>query len=117
MATQRPLPRQTLAKNLRALMARAEISAPEVARRAGVDAKTLNNMIHGRYDPRPEKVEQVAAVFGLQNWHLLMPNLPVDSLQTSALAELIANYALASAEGRDSISRVAEMAARYHKGE
>lgn len=111
----RPLPRKTLARNLKLLMAAAGLKAPEVARQSGVDPKTVNNMLHGRYDPRPEKADQVAAVFGLSGWQLLVPDLPMDMLANGKLDELIANYVSASPEGRVSISRVAEMAAKYGK--
>lgn len=38
----RTLPRVTLSKNLRTLLAASGLSSPEVARKAGVDAKTMN---------------------------------------------------------------------------
>ena len=111
----RPLPRKTLARNLRLLMEAAGMKAPEVAKRSGVDPKTVNNMVHGRYDPRPEKADQVAQVFGLSGWQLLVPDLPADMIGNGKLEKLIENYVSAGAEGRDSITRVAEMAARYGK--
>lgn len=92
------------------------LSSPEVAKKAGVDPKTMNNMLNGRYDPRPEKAEQVAAVFGLSGWQLLIPGLSSDMLKNGKLERLIANYVSADKEGRDSISSVAEMAAKYGKG-
>lgn len=113
--TQRSPPRKTLARNLRLLMDAAGMKAPEVARRSGVDPKTVNNMIHGRYDPRPEKADQVASVFGLRGWQLLIPDLPADMLRNGGLERLIENYVSAGPEGRDSITRVAEMAAKYEK--
>ena len=112
----RPLPRHTLARNLRLLMDASGMKAPEVARRSGVDPKTINNMVHGRYDPRPEKADQVAEVFGIRGWQLLIPDLPVDMLANGTLESVIRNYVSASVEGRDSIQRVAEMAAKYGKG-
>ena len=91
------------------------MKAPEVAKRSGVDAKTVNNMLHGRFDPRPEKADQVAQVFGLNGWQLLIPDLPADMFRNGQLEKLIANYVSASPDGRDSIIRVAEMAAKYGK--
>jgi transcriptional regulator with XRE-family HTH domain len=93
----------------------AGMKAPEVARLSGVDAKTVNNMLHGRFDPRPEKADMVAQVFGLSGWQMLIPDLPVDLLRNGKLDQLIANYVSASPDGRDNIRRVAEMAARYGK--
>jgi transcriptional regulator with XRE-family HTH domain len=114
MAKRQP-PRVTLAKNLRMLIAASGMASPEVAKKAGVDAKTMNNMLNGRYDPRPDKVEQVAAVFGLTAWQMLIPDLPEDMLHNGRLSQVVENYVSAGTEGRDSIHRVAEMAARYHK--
>ena len=91
------------------------MKAPEVAKRSGVDAKTVNNMLNGRFDPRPEKADQVAAVFGLSGWQLLIPGLPADMLSNGRLEQLIENYVSAGPSGRDSISRVAEMAAKYER--
>jgi transcriptional regulator with XRE-family HTH domain len=114
MAT-RPPPRKTLARNLKLLMDASGMKAPEVAKRSGVDAKTVNNMLHGRFDPRPEKADQVAQVFGLNGWQLLIPDLPADMFKNGKLEQLIANYVSASPDGRDSIIRVAEMAAKYER--
>jgi len=113
MAEKRPLPRQTLAKNLRALLDKTGLSAPEVARRAGVDRKTLNNQLNGRYDPRPEQVQAVAQVFGVNNWDLLNPSFTPDAPTNHVLQQIIANYGKADKAGRESIQRVAEMAANY----
>lgn len=112
----RPLPRATLSRNLRTLLAASGLTSPEVARKAGVDAKTMNNMLNGRYDPRPEKVDQVATVFGLTGWQLLIPGLSAEILHNGRVEKLLENYLSADQEGRDSINRVAEMAARYKKG-
>jgi len=113
MASKRPPPRTTIARNLRALLKVHGMTSPEVAHKAGVDAKTLNNLLHGRFDPRPEKCEQVAAVFGLTGWQLMIPELSSDLFQNGRLAKLIEDYASADESGRDNILRVAEMAARY----
>lgn len=91
------------------------MKAPEVARVSGVDAKTVNNMLHGRFDPRPEKADMVAQVFGLSGWQMLIPDLTAAMLKNGELDQLIANYVSASPDGRDNIRRVAEMAAKYRK--
>jgi transcriptional regulator with XRE-family HTH domain len=107
----RPLPKVTLARNLRLLVKASGRTSPEIARDAGVDAKTMNNMLHGRYDPRPEKVDQVAKVFGLTGWQLLIPNLPGDMVANGRLERVIADYVAADPDGRESIARIADLAA------
>lgn len=91
------------------------MSSPEVAAKAKVDRKTLNNQLNGRYDPRPEQVQAVAEVFGYNNWDLLNPDFDPDRKANAKLTTLIENYAKADDRGRESILRVAEMAAEYKK--
>ena len=113
MATKRPLPRHVIATNLKKLLATTGLSAPDVARQAGIDRKTLNNQLHGRYDPRPEAVDKVAGVFGYTCWDLLNPNFDPERSKNGRLQSLIDMYSQADDTGRENILRVAEMAAKY----
>lgn len=113
MSTKRPLPRQALAANLKKLISSTGLTAPEIAKRAGVDRKTLNNQLNGRYDPRPEQVDKVAQVFGLTCWELLNPAFEPTRTANGHLQELIALYSQADDAGRENILRIAEMAAKY----
>lgn len=114
MAEKRPLPRQTLQRNLKTLIAKTGISATEVAARAKVDRKTVNNQLNARYDPRPEQVQAVAEVFGFNEWDLLNPAFDPER-KSSKLQELAALYGKADEQGKENIMRVAEMAATYNK--
>lgn len=113
MREKRPLPRHTLARNLSALLSKTGLSPPEVARRAGVDRKTINNQLNGRFDPRPEQVQSVAQVFGVNNWDLLNPHFDPAAPTNHKLQQILSAYAQADESGRESILRVAEMAANY----
>ncbi len=118
MAEKRPLPRQTLAKNLQALqLAYPEWHAAELARLAKVDKKTLSNYLRGaRYDPRPEIVDRIAQVYGVTGWLLLAPWFKPEMAKNHALTALLNAYSEASPENRGNILRVAEMAASYKRG-
>ena len=96
-------------------MEKTGLSAPAVAKQAGVDRKTLNNQLNGRFDPRPEQVQLVAEVFGYNNWELLNPAFDPDKNSSQKLRELVELYAKATDEGKENILRVAEMAAKYSK--
>ena len=109
----RPIPRQTLAKNLRALCNKFEFSGHEVARRARVDPKTVNNQLNAKYDPRPDQVDAVAAVFGLNYWDLLNPHFDPEAASSDIVRQLTALYSQADDKGRRNIMAVAEMAADY----
>lgn len=71
MLKDKPRPRHNFARSLKLLMAKTGMSAAEVAKRAHVDRKTINNQVNGRYDPRPEVADAVAEVFGFAGWQLL----------------------------------------------
>jgi transcriptional regulator with XRE-family HTH domain len=106
-------PRAVLADNLKNLMKIRELSGPQVASKAGVDRKTVNNMINARFNPDLDNVEAVARVFGLAAWQLLRPG-PIDDLaKAGAIDKLIDAYYVSSEAGKENILRVADMASRY----
>lgn len=115
MAKEKLLPRETLARNLKGLMAETGFSAPEIARMAGVDRKTVNNQINGRFDPRPEALDAVAKVFDLRGWELLSPNFDMKAAKNAALQKLIELFNASDNEGRETIMKIAEMAAAKRK--
>lgn len=109
MGRDRPGPRQTLARNLRMLMEETKLSGPEVARRAGVSPKTVNNMLNGRHGPMLDHVDAVARVFGLDLWQLMHPGLRSDLKQTDALARLVDLYSDSSPDAQSHILQTAEL--------
>lgn len=113
MAETRPLTRLTMAKNLRRLMDASGLKAPVVAKRAGVDRKTITNWLNGKYQPQPDAADRVAAVFGLRNFNLIDPALDLRRTSNTQLRELVEFYERADEKGRENILRVAEMAAPY----
>jgi transcriptional regulator with XRE-family HTH domain len=114
MAANRPATRQTLARTLRLLMDKTGLSEAEVARRAAISKKSVNNLLHARHAPNLDHVDAVAGVFGLNLWHMILPNLPDELLTSKSIDELIVRYSRADARGRESIDLVAEIAADYH---
>lgn len=114
MPMKRPETRKTLARTLRLLMDSAGLSEADVSKQSGVSKKSVNNMLNARHAPTLDHVDAVAAVFGLNLWHMILPSLPDDLVTSKALDNLIAHYGRADARGRESIDRVAEIAAEYH---
>lgn len=106
-------PRQTLAANLRMLLAATGLSGAECARLAGIASKSVNNMLHARHGPNLDHVDAVARVFGLNCWALIMPGLRSDLAKDGKLDALIQHYMAASAKGRENIDRLGELEARF----
>jgi hypothetical protein len=115
MAEKIPSPRHILQRNLQSLIRTTGITAPEIARRAKppVDRKTVNNYVNSRADPRPDLVEAIARGFGLTAAVLLSENFQPEMAKDGNLRKLLEFYANATENGRESILRVAEMAAHH----
>lgn len=106
-------PRATLAENLVELLKKTKMSSPELATKAKVDRKTVNNMLNARYDPRPEMVDAVAGVFGLTGWQLLRPGTGKSYMGPSDIDALLENFYTASPEDQAMILRIAEKSGGY----
>jgi hypothetical protein len=109
-----PLPlRQRLARNLKALAKRhGGMSGRDIAAKAKIDPKTVNNMIRASHDPRLTHVEKVAKVFGMAAWQLLAMDLEVRNADSAQVVRLLERYTEAPDDGRKAILQVAEIAAQ-----
>lgn len=105
----------SISANLRLLMEQTDARIKDVAKRSGVSVRMIYNVLNQERACSIEIAEQLAGVFGLEGWHLIMPNLPTHLTRDDRLRRLIEHYSAASDEGRDYIDRVAEAEARYSK--
>lgn len=110
---EKPTPRQVLAANLKELLKIHKTSAPKVAAKAGIDPKSMNNMLNARVEPRRENVDAVAKVFGYTGWQLIRRNITKDMPKAAELDDLIERYIDASPAQRETIMKVAEMSGGY----
>lgn len=102
--------RQRLAKNLKVLAAANELSGHDIAKKAKLDPKTVNNMLKAGHDPRLTYVEKVAAVFGMAAWQLLALDLESRPPDSNQVVRLLEAYSKAEDNGRRAIMQVAEIA-------
>ena len=65
----------TLADNVKRLMAHHRLAQAGVAKRAGMDQKTISRIIRREHSPSIDKLSGLAEAFGLQAWQLLVPYL------------------------------------------
>lgn len=108
--------RESLARNLKYLLDKHELSYRAVADRTdgAVSAKTVGNMANAVGGSSIDNVEAVAQVFGLNGWQLILPNLIEDLENNTSIARVYENYFRSNAEGRRHIQRVAEREAEYN---
>lgn len=90
------MPRLTLAKNLRLLMDHHDklTTIEKIVAAGGGSNGTVGRMLKGDTSARIDAVAQVARVFGLQAWQLLVPSLDPEHPPTLEMdtrsAELLA---------------------------
>jgi transcriptional regulator with XRE-family HTH domain len=113
MHKQRPNPRESLAKNVAMLLRIHNMGQSDLARKSGVNQKTISNIVHGKNAPNLDKVDAIAKAFGLDAWHLILPNLPEEIANGGAIAQLVENFLASDSESRKYINHVAEREAAY----
>ena len=113
---QRHLPRTTLSRNLQALMAENGLTQNQLSKKSGVSQRTISNMLDpDGPNPQLDNVDKVASAFGLDGWHLIMPNLIEDLTDGSSItSRVLHNLRHSSREGKEHILRVAEREAEYN---
>ena len=109
---------EIIAFNVQRLMKiSGDLSQMELAKKTGISQRTISNVL------KPGSIgsvtigtiEKIAQYFKIEPYHLLIPNLPVDELQTNRLESVIQNYALSSTDSRKNILRIAENESKYSK--
>ena len=106
MKVKRPHTRETLAANLRAMMALREWNQVELANKSGVSQRMISHVLTKNAACSIETADALARPFGLHGWHLLIPNLPVELMQSGSLQRLVEAYTSASADSRDLVDRL-----------
>lgn len=117
MPKKRPKTADTFVRNLKFLIDLNEFSQTDLAKKSGVSQKSISNILLGEQNPTIETAEKIAKAFGLQGWHMIMPNLPSDLISSTELEQLLANFIEASESGREMLIKVAQREAQYNKRE
>jgi len=103
-----------IAKNLKKLIDKHQLTQSLLAKKTGVSQKTISNILNPNYDGNvtTQSVEKIAKHFGLQTYEMMIPNFPIDEPSTG-IEKVISCYASSSTTGRENIKRVAELEVRY----
>lgn|SRR6185369_16012904 len=107
VAPKRPNTRTSLANNLKTLMAIRGWNQVELSRKSGVSQRMISAILSQESGCSVETADALAHTFGLQGWHLIMPNLTEDLLKSKAVQDLFESYVGASKEGRALIDAMA----------
>jgi len=106
-----------LAENVRRLMAHFGWTQRDVATRAGISQRAVGYLINYKdgqdRHPTTQTVQAIAAAFGVEAWQLILPNLPMELVQSKRFTKLIENYRDAPDTGRAQVERIADGEVRY----
>lgn len=105
--------REYLARNLRHLMALKGWSQVDMAKASGVSQRAISNILNKNGFARIDTVLSLGRAFGLNEWHMLMKNLPQDLARCESIGKLVDHYLDADEKAQEYISGVAEREAKY----
>lgn len=100
-----------IAANVKARMQMLGWSAPVLAKRAGISAKTLNNVLNARHAVQFDMLCRIADALGLQVWQLSMPQFPPNAADDASFPRLVRTAAGLDREARARVAHMADLEA------
>jgi transcriptional regulator with XRE-family HTH domain len=106
---------EIVAHNLKRLKEHANLSQEEIAAKTGLAQRTISNALNpgSTKSITTTTIDELAAYFKIEPYHLLIPNLPTEELLSLRLEHVIRCYSQSNIEARENISRIAENEMRY----
>jgi len=92
MGTAKQSIRQVLAANVSALKARRDWTQQQIAARGGISQTHVGNVLRAAVNPTTEILEGLSRAFGIPEWMLLVPNLPVEILDSNEVPALLQTW-------------------------
>ena len=111
----RPMPKEVLSRNLGFLMNLRGWTQAETAKRAHVDQKVISYVLRQAKTPGLDVVDKIAAAFGLNLWHLIMPNLPEDITSPTSIKDIYEDFFASDQEGKRLIAQLAHREAEHNQ--
>ena len=84
--------RRTVAENLKALMAHRKWTQIQLEAKSGISQSHISNIIREENDPSTAKLDAIASAFGIPAWLLMIPDLPIEVLDSPELPHLVDRY-------------------------
>lgn len=96
-------------KNVISLMKQRKLTAPALAKHAGLSTKTLNNILHGRHEAQTDTLQAIADGLAVPLWQLWLPYMPTDMADDDTFPRLVTIAAKLSPEAAKRVARIAEL--------
>jgi len=107
---------EIIAANVAKLMKHKQMKQVGFAKKTGVSQRTVSNALKPGSvgSVTMDTVEKIAFYFGIEAYHLLIPNLSIADLIDVRIEVVINKYTQTSEGGRQEIIRTADNEFRYH---
>jgi len=92
MGTAKESIKEVLANNTRALMVRRGWNQEQLGKRAGISQTHVGNVLRKEVEPTTTIIAGLANAFGLPEYLLLMPGLPVELLDSNEIPALLQTW-------------------------
>lgn len=96
-------------RNVKMQMTHQELSTAELAKRAGISPKTLNNLLNGRHAPQLDVLAKIADALEIELWQLWLPEFPIDLKHDDTFPRLVQTASQLSPEALKAVARVADL--------
>lgn len=97
------------ASNVREQIRERNWTPPELARRAGISPKTVNNIIEGRHHPQLDVLAKIAEALNLELWQMWLPHLPQDAAHDETFPRLVTTAAKLSHEAAARVAHIIDL--------
>jgi transcriptional regulator with XRE-family HTH domain len=95
MGTAKQSIRQVLAANVVALKERRDWTQQQIAAKAGISQTHVGNVLRAQIDPTTAIIEGLSRAFDVPGWLLLVPNLPIELLDSNEVPALLQTWLMA----------------------
>jgi transcriptional regulator with XRE-family HTH domain len=101
-------------RNVIAHMAKQQIVSSELAKRAGISPKTLNNLLKGRHAPQLDVLTKIAGALKVDLWQLWLPEVRIfaEGSNDDVFPRLVETASKLSPEALKAVARVADLELR-----
>ena len=92
------------------------LSQTAICKLIGISQRSVSYLFNdtsGVDSIRSDTIETIAKHFGLEPYHLMIPNLPIEELASKRIEKVIECYSQVPIESRENIARIAENEVRY----
>lgn len=92
MPTAKESNRAIIAKNVLALMEKRKWTQKQLEAKSGVSQTHISNIRRQANDPSTAILDAIGAAFGIPGWLLLIPDLPIEVLDSPEIPHLVDRY-------------------------